>query len=67
MSTHHFTATAINGAAFGFRAYPSREIVVETSKMFQVVSRFQRAIGVITIVASVTSAAIAIVRMAIVR
>ena len=43
---------AINAAAFGFHAYPSREIAVETSRTFQVVSRFHRAIGVITIVAS---------------
>jgi putative ABC transport system permease protein len=42
----------INGAAFGFRGYRSREIAVETSRTFQVVSRFHRAIGVITIVAS---------------
>ncbi|HWJ22379.1 MAG TPA: FtsX-like permease family protein [Gemmatimonadaceae bacterium] len=42
----------VNAAAFGFRAYPSREIAVETSRTFQVVSRFHRAIGVITIVAS---------------
>jgi len=45
-------AHAINAAAFGFHAYPSREIAVETSRTFQVVSRFHRAIGVITIVAS---------------
>jgi len=44
----------INSAAFGFKAYPSREIAVETSKTFLVVSRFHRAIGVITIVASAT-------------
>src|SRR5215203_239914 len=44
----------VNAAAFGFRAYPSREIAVETSKTFLVVSRFHRAIGVITIVASAT-------------
>jgi putative ABC transport system permease protein len=44
----------LNAAAFGFRAYPSREIAVETSKTFLVVSRFHRAIGVITIVASGT-------------
>ncbi len=44
----------INSAAFGFRAYPSREIAVETSKTFLVVSRFHRAIGMITIVASAT-------------
>jgi putative ABC transport system permease protein len=43
---------AINGAAFGFRAYPSREIAVQTSRTFLVVSRFHRAIGVITVVAS---------------
>jgi putative ABC transport system permease protein len=44
----------INALAFGFRAYPSREIAVETSKTFLVVSRFHRAIGMITIVASAT-------------
>jgi putative ABC transport system permease protein len=43
---------AINDAAFGFHAYRSRDIAVETSRTFQVVSRFHRAIGVITIVAS---------------
>jgi putative ABC transport system permease protein len=42
----------INGIAFGFRAYRSSEIAVETSRTFQVVSRFHRAIGIITIVAS---------------
>jgi putative ABC transport system permease protein len=42
----------INSAAFGFEAYRSRDIAVETSKTFLVVSRFHRAIGVITIVAS---------------
>jgi len=42
----------INHVAFGFRAYRSRDIAVETSRTFQVVSRFHRAIGVITIVAS---------------
>lgn len=42
----------INRAAFGFRAHRSRDIAVETSRTFQVVSRFHRAIGVITIVAS---------------
>jgi putative ABC transport system permease protein len=44
----------INSVAFGFRAYASREIAVETSKTFLVVSRFHRAIGMITIVASAT-------------
>jgi ABC-type transport system, involved in lipoprotein release, permease component len=43
---------AINDAAFGFQAYRSHEIAVETSETFRVVSRFHRAIGVITIVAS---------------
>lgn len=42
----------INAAAFGFRAHRSSEIAVETSKTFAVVSRFHRAIGIITIVAS---------------
>ncbi len=43
---------AINDAAFGFAAHRSRDIAVETSQTFLVVSRFHRAIGVITIVAS---------------
>ena len=43
---------AIDEAAFGFRAYSSHEIAVESSTTFLVVSRFHRAIGVITIVAS---------------
>jgi putative ABC transport system permease protein len=42
----------INSVAFGFQAYQSRDIAVETSRTFQVVSRFHRAIGIITIVAS---------------
>lgn len=42
----------INSAAFGFEAHRSRDIAVETSRTFQVVSRFHKAIGVITIVAS---------------
>lgn len=44
--------THINDAAFGFQAYRSSDIAVETSKTFLVVRRFHRAIGVITIVAS---------------
>ena len=44
--------TSINRAAFGFQAFRSRDIAVETSRTFLVVSRFHRAIGVITIVAS---------------
>jgi putative ABC transport system permease protein len=46
------TLRAIGAAAFGFRAYSSHEIAVESSTTFVVVSRFHRAIGVITIVAS---------------
>lgn len=42
----------INAAAFGFRAHRSADIAVETSETFRVVTRFHRAIGVITIVAS---------------
>lgn len=42
----------VNEAAFGFRAHRSADIAVETSRTFQVVSRFHEAIGVITIVAS---------------
>jgi putative ABC transport system permease protein len=44
--------TDINAAAFGFEAHRSRDIAIETSRTFQVVSRFHKAIGVITIVAS---------------
>jgi putative ABC transport system permease protein len=43
---------AINSAAFGFRAHTSSDVAVQTSQTFRVVSRFHRAIGVITIVAS---------------
>jgi putative ABC transport system permease protein len=42
----------INDAAFGFQAHRSADIAVETSTTFAVVSRFHRAIGVITVVAS---------------
>ncbi len=42
----------INSSAFGFEAHRSKDIAVGTSKTFQVVSRFHKAIGVITIVAS---------------
>ena len=42
----------VNDAAFGFQAHRSVDIAVETSRTFQVVSRFHKAIGVITIVAS---------------
>ena len=57
VATHDTVATdsavaGINDAAFGFEAHRSRDIAVETSTTFLVVSRFHRAIGVITIVAS---------------
>lgn len=57
IGTHSAGATdsalrSINEVAFGFRAHRSRDIAVETSRTFVVVSRFHRAIGVITIVAS---------------
>jgi putative ABC transport system permease protein len=45
-------AERINSAAFGFRAHRSADIAVQTSSTFAVISRFHRAIGVITIVAS---------------
>lgn len=45
-------ADRINASAFGFRAHRSRDIAVQTSTTFAVVSRFHRAIGVITIAAS---------------
>ena len=52
-STHvAATLQAINSAAFGFRAHESEAVAVGTSQTFRVVSRFHRAIGVITIVAS---------------
>jgi putative ABC transport system permease protein len=43
---------ALNANAFGFRAYSSAQIASESSQTFLVVSRFHRAIAVITIVAS---------------
>jgi putative ABC transport system permease protein len=42
----------LNANAFGFRAYSSTQIASESSQTFLVVSRFHRAIAVITIVAS---------------
>lgn len=42
----------INAMAFGFRAHRAADVAVETSSTFRVVNRFNRAIGVITIVAS---------------
>jgi putative ABC transport system permease protein len=47
------SATAVlNRNAFGFRAYQSTAIASESSQTFLVVSRFHRAIALITIVAS---------------
>ncbi len=43
---------ALNGTAFGYRAYATTAIASESSQTFLVVSRFHRAIAVITIVAS---------------
>jgi putative ABC transport system permease protein len=45
-------AAVLNRSAFGFRAHPSAAIASESSQTFKVVSRFHRAIAVITIVAS---------------
>jgi putative ABC transport system permease protein len=42
----------LNRLAFGFRAHSSASIASESSQTFKVVSRFHRAIAVITIVAS---------------
>jgi putative ABC transport system permease protein len=45
-------AADLNRSAFGYRVYTSSSIASESSQTFLVVSRFHRAIGVITIVAS---------------
>src|SRR5919201_996529 len=45
-------AAELNRYAFGFRVHPSAAIASESSQTFRVVSRFHRAIGFITIVAS---------------
>jgi putative ABC transport system permease protein len=45
-------AARFNRVAFGFRAYPSQSIASESSQTFRVVSRFHRAIAVISIMAS---------------
>src|SRR5688572_10183758 len=45
-------AAVLNRSAFGFRAHSSDAIASESSQTFRVVSRFHRAIGFITIVAS---------------
>ncbi len=44
--------SVLNRAAFGFRAHGTDDIASGSSQSFQVVSRFHRAIAVITIVAS---------------
>ncbi len=44
-------AARLDRTAFGYQARPSAEIASESSQTFLVVSRFHRAIGVITIVA----------------
>jgi putative ABC transport system permease protein len=43
---------ALNGSAFGYRAYTTAEIASQSSQTFLVVSRFHRAIALISIVAS---------------
>lgn len=45
---------AVNAQAFGFRAYRSRDVAVQSSRTFEVVRRFHRAIGVITVAAGAT-------------
>ena len=45
-------AARLNRSAYGYRAHSSRVIAAESSQTFQVVSRFHRAIAIITIVAS---------------
>jgi putative ABC transport system permease protein len=45
-------AAVLNAGAFGFRTYPSDSIASGSSQTFLVVSRFHRAIAVISIVAS---------------
>jgi putative ABC transport system permease protein len=45
-------AARLSRVAFGFRAHASRAIAAESSQTFLVVSRFHRAIAVITVVAS---------------
>jgi len=45
-------ARILNAAAFGYRAVPSAAVAAEASQTFVVVSRFHRAIGVVSIVAS---------------
>lgn len=44
-------ADRLNQAAFGFRAHPSAVIAAESSRTFEVVSRFHRAIAIIAVAA----------------
>jgi len=44
-------ATQLNQAAFGFRAHPSALIASESSRTFEVVRRFHRAIAIIAVTA----------------
>jgi putative ABC transport system permease protein len=44
----------IEALAFGTRAYPAAAVAEEASATFRVISRFHRAIGVVTILASAT-------------
>lgn len=50
--TDSAAVAVLNQLAYGFRAYPSRDIASESSQTFQVVSRFHDAIAVISVVAS---------------
>ncbi len=45
-------AARLNEAAFGYHAWPSRELASGSSATFRVISRFHRAIAVIAVVAS---------------
>jgi putative ABC transport system permease protein len=47
-----WAAARLNRSAYGYRAHSSRVIAAESSQTFRVVSRFHRAIAIITIVAS---------------
>jgi len=42
----------LNAAALGFRAYTSVELAARSSSTFEVITRFHRAIGIVTILAS---------------
>jgi len=42
----------LNAASLGFRAYTSTDLAAQSSSTFEVITRFHRAIGVVTILAS---------------